>query len=636
MEKRGGSYPDDDPSLSASRSSGHKRTRRRRRPKTYNKGGMSVGSRTSATASTSGLASHGTGLTSHGTMTSVTQLQYATRNKQHDAPMSQKDLYFALRCGIVNVGPLVTDTAVGRVTLVNWENEIVLDTFVKVPVRVTNYRTEVTGITPGLLERGASSLDTVRKKVGSLIRGKILIGHVLEVDLGSLRLTHPWCDMRDTATYSSYMMQQEQETMDPTKPRVVLLPRALDDLVKNALEQPPPEEGQPVLVAEAIGCMALYKAAREEWEGQIVEMLQQREQQRMLMVNMRSSGPSGVGEGLGGEMIGGPVLARIAEDGSAEEPAAAVTPFTGNSLMQFDHMDRFMMYPRSEYSEYETSTLASDVEATIENYDLYRDDDASETSSFVTSDTRSRGVGETELYPLFENLDILPHYGQPPATSIASGTVGSSTTVAGSQVEEWTVRDGGSLGPSYHSGIWTPALSVATEDWSQEYHHGRAAVSATNHGDGRNEDDSNMQNPAQFAVSQTPPVSLTEEELREHLPAHLLDDLEGTSTVSDGNHPGKKQNQEDKHKEKEKKGKQRQEPKKRSWFGFGRRRRSLSVSTSGDASFAEMKAGNSRLSLSDRLPRRSKKLLSENQSQDPRRSASYEDSSDVLRPPPGF
>jgi hypothetical protein len=43
--------------------------------------------------------------------------------KQHDAPMTKRDIYFCLRCGVVSVGKQGTDVAVGRVTLLNWENQ---------------------------------------------------------------------------------------------------------------------------------------------------------------------------------------------------------------------------------------------------------------------------------------------------------------------------------------------------------------------------------------------------------------------------------------------------------------------------------------------------------------------------------
>ena len=92
-------------------------------------------------------------------------------------------------------------------------------------------------------------------------------------------------------------------------------------------------------------------------------------------------------------------------------------------------------------------------------------------------------------------------------------------------------------------------------------------------------------------LAQTPPVTLTEEELREHLPTNLLDDLEGMTVTEGGTRPAVHPDHD--------------EPKKKSWFSLGRRRRSLSAASAAEASFAELKAG-SKLSLSDRLPYRSR------------------------------
>src|SRR3569832_1226697 len=76
----------------------------------------------------------------------------ATSKKPHDAPMTKNDIYFCLRCGKERVG--TRETAVGRVTIVNWDNEVVMDSLVKVPEPVKDYCTAATGITPELLQEG--------------------------------------------------------------------------------------------------------------------------------------------------------------------------------------------------------------------------------------------------------------------------------------------------------------------------------------------------------------------------------------------------------------------------------------------------------------------------------------------------
>ena len=99
--------------------------------------------------------------------------------------MTKRDLYFALKCDMVGIGQ--GTSAVARVTIVNWDSEIVLDTFVKVPVPVLDYRQ--TGITAAdMKSQQAMSFQQVRHKVESVLRGKILIGHRVDADLIALGL----------------------------------------------------------------------------------------------------------------------------------------------------------------------------------------------------------------------------------------------------------------------------------------------------------------------------------------------------------------------------------------------------------------------------------------------------------------
>jgi RNA exonuclease 4 len=195
--------------------------------------------------------------------------------KHHDAPMTKSDIYFALDCEMVGVGPEGLASVVARVTLVNWENEIVLDTFVKVPVPVTDYRTQVSGITAkDIQSENVMTYEEVRTAVKKIIRGKILIGHGLENDLTALGLTHPWCDVRDTACYASYM----REVVDPQTGKLVVRPRKLRDLAWEVLGRLIQLDGNAHCpIEDAIASLDLYKAARLGWEKDLSQ--QQRAQE---------------------------------------------------------------------------------------------------------------------------------------------------------------------------------------------------------------------------------------------------------------------------------------------------------------------------------------------------------------------
>jgi RNA exonuclease 4 len=168
---------------------------------------------------------------------------------------------------MVGVGEEGLDSAVARITIVNWENVVILDTFVKVPVPVTDYRTFVSGITAQDIESDkALTFEEARAAVSNIIRGKILIGHGLENDLRALDLTHPESDVRDTACYAPYM----QEIVDSQTGTLVIRPRKLRDLTREVLGRDIQVPGSPHCpVDDAIAAMDLYKVSRYDWEKEL-------------------------------------------------------------------------------------------------------------------------------------------------------------------------------------------------------------------------------------------------------------------------------------------------------------------------------------------------------------------------------
>ena len=162
---------------------------------------------------------------------------------------------------MVGVGPEGLESAVARVTICNWAEQVILDTFVKVPVEVTDFRTFVSGIEAKDLEGdGAMPLMKVRKMVKNILHGKILIGHALENDLAALQIIHPWHDIRDSANYPPYMKEGE---IDAT----VLRPRKLKELVRDKLGRDIQNLGEAHdPIEDARAALSLYKLDRLEWE----------------------------------------------------------------------------------------------------------------------------------------------------------------------------------------------------------------------------------------------------------------------------------------------------------------------------------------------------------------------------------
>jgi len=112
--------------------------------------------------------------------------------------------YIAIDCEMVGVGPTPDhDSALARVSVVNYHGYQLYDSFVLPKEAVTDYRTHVSGITPELL-RGARTLETVQADVAKLLDGKVLVGHAVKNDLAALLLGHSKRDIRDTSRHPAF------------------------------------------------------------------------------------------------------------------------------------------------------------------------------------------------------------------------------------------------------------------------------------------------------------------------------------------------------------------------------------------------------------------------------------------------
>lgn len=215
---------------------------------------------------------------------------YSTSTKKHDAPMRRGDMYFALDCEMVGVGPEGLDSALARVSIVNWDGQIVLDTYVRVDEPVTDYRTFISGIKEEhVTSDRAMPLDYVQNLVAGILRGKILIGHGLENDLKALCLNHPWTDIRDTAKYAPFMTKVETSSILSLVDAPELRPRKLKDLAYEKLGMEIQVMGVPHSPLEdAKAAMALYKSVRSEWEKEIAKAVSQSYQEPLSSANSKA------------------------------------------------------------------------------------------------------------------------------------------------------------------------------------------------------------------------------------------------------------------------------------------------------------------------------------------------------------
>ena len=185
--------------------------------------------------------------------------------KLQQIPDDVKAQYVALDCEMVGIGTDGKKSALARVSLVDWNFNVVLDSFVKVPIRVTDFRTHVSGVEPKhIKDKTAMEVDRCRELVASLLKDKILVGHALTNDLKALLLTHPKSKIRDTAKYRPF------QRFGNGKWRA----RKLRDLVKENLKGKEGfQEGEHDSVDDAKASMELFQLVQSQWEKELASKL---------------------------------------------------------------------------------------------------------------------------------------------------------------------------------------------------------------------------------------------------------------------------------------------------------------------------------------------------------------------------
>ncbi|KKK15479.1 hypothetical protein AOCH_002381 [Aspergillus ochraceoroseus] len=169
------------------------------------------------------------------------------------SPTAEIGKYVAMDCEMVGVGPNPdNDSALARVSIVNFNGEQVYDSYVRPKEMVTDWRTHVSGIAPKHMIE-ARTLEQVQKEVTDILDGRILVGHALRNDLDALLLSHPKRDIRDTSKHPPY-----RKVAGGGSPRLKVL--ASEFLGLDI------QDGAHSSVEDAKATMLLYRRDKDEFE----------------------------------------------------------------------------------------------------------------------------------------------------------------------------------------------------------------------------------------------------------------------------------------------------------------------------------------------------------------------------------
>ncbi|RPB04237.1 hypothetical protein L873DRAFT_1799714 [Choiromyces venosus 120613-1] len=158
--------------------------------------------------------------------------------------------YISLDCEMVGVGgPTDERSALARISIVNYHGHVLLDTFVRPKERVTDWRSWVSGVTPGHMVN-AREFEDVQKEVSKILTDRVLIGHAVKHDLEVLLLSHPRRDIRDTSRHPAFRKLSAGRT-----PGLKKLAREMLGIEIQG--------GEHSSIEDARACMLLYRKFRD-------------------------------------------------------------------------------------------------------------------------------------------------------------------------------------------------------------------------------------------------------------------------------------------------------------------------------------------------------------------------------------
>ncbi|XP_065884997.1 interferon-stimulated gene 20 kDa protein-like [Dysidea avara] len=163
----------------------------------------------------------------------------------------------ALDCEMVGVGDKKS-SALARCTIVNYNGEVIYNSYIKPNQCVTDYRTPWSGIRPWHLKTAVPhqvALSDIKK----ILSSKIIVGHDLSNDFNVLGFSLPSHQRRDTAKYRNLRRLAGLCCQPSLK---VLAHRLLGRRI---------QKGSHCSLEDARATLDIYKLMEQEWESEFQE-----------------------------------------------------------------------------------------------------------------------------------------------------------------------------------------------------------------------------------------------------------------------------------------------------------------------------------------------------------------------------
>lgn len=155
---------------------------------------------------------------------------------------------------MVGVGKSKTDS-LARCSIVNYYGRVLYDEYIRPKGKVTDYRYKWSGILPHHL-KNATPFRVARKKIFSIIKDKVIVGHALNFDFKVLKIRRQSDRIRDTST--SLLLRDKAGLGNFQTPSLKLLTKAV--LGRDI------QGDTHCSIEDSVAAMELYRTVETKWE----------------------------------------------------------------------------------------------------------------------------------------------------------------------------------------------------------------------------------------------------------------------------------------------------------------------------------------------------------------------------------